>query len=101
MADQEWAPTRAELMEEIEEKALDLKAFCEARNLVRTRVVEVKDSKSTLTPLANWAGTDAVLGSLDLSIHAMERTLDELHAMLRATPHTLTLVRGGNDGSES
>ena len=33
------------------------------------------DSKSELTPLPVWSGTDAVLGSLDLAIAAMEGTL--------------------------
>lgn len=72
-----------ELEAEIQEKSLDLSAFQEARRIVRERVLAVKDSQSQLTPLPNWSGTDAVLGSLDLAIHAMERTLDELLEMKR------------------
>ena len=45
------------------------------------RITEVSDSLSELTPLARWSGTDAVLGSLDLAIHSMARTLDQLWAM--------------------
>lgn len=80
-----------DLRAEIAEKSLDLKAFVTAREVIRTRVVEVSDSKSTLTPLPNWSGTDAVLGSLDLAIHSMERTLEELKLMLNAKP-SLKLV---------
>lgn len=72
-----------ELEAEIREKSLDLVAFVEARKIIRARVLEVRDSQSPLTPLPNWSGTDAVLGSLDLAIHAMEGTLDELLELKR------------------
>jgi hypothetical protein len=78
----EYKVSRAQLVAELEEKTADLKAFSEAREIIRRRVLEVKDSKCELTPLPHWSGTDAVLGSLDLSIHAMERTLAELHFLL-------------------
>lgn len=68
---------------EIDEKSKDLAAFLEAREIVRKRVLEVVDSESALTPLPKWSGTDAVLGSLDLAIHAMERTLGELNECLK------------------
>ncbi len=61
----------------------DWRAFSEARAIIRKRVIEVKDSRSELTPLPEWSGTDAVLGSLDLAIHAMERTILELSEMLK------------------
>lgn len=82
-----------ELKAEIEEKSLDLKAFVQARDIIRARVVEVRDSQSPLTPLPNWSGTDAVLGSLDLAIHSMERTLEELSVMLDRARPTLQLVK--------
>lgn len=66
---------------ELQEKTADLAAFSKAREIIRQRVLEVKDSGSGLTPLPFWSGTDAVLGSLDLSIHAMERTIAELQTM--------------------
>lgn len=78
--------TRQEITAELEEKARDLDAFSSARELIRRRVLEVKDSQSKLTPLPQWSGTDAVLGSLDLSIHAMERTLEELRTLLSNLP---------------
>jgi hypothetical protein len=74
--------TRAELLLEVEEKSKDLDAFKRARDVVRSRVLEVSDSQSKLTPLPYWSGTDAVLGSLDLACNAIERTLEELVVML-------------------
>ena len=67
-----------ELQAEIDEKTKDCRAFAAAREIIRRRLVEVKDSQSKLTPLPYWSGTDAVLGSLDLAIHSMERTVTEL-----------------------
>jgi len=77
---------------EIEEKSLDLQAFVQAREIIRARVLEVADSPSPLTPLPNWSGTAAVLGSLDLTINAMEHTLDELRQMVSSKP-MLRLVK--------
>jgi len=67
-----------DILLEIEEKEMDLKSFVTAREIIRNRVLEVTDSQCALTPLPHWSGTDAVLGSLDLAIHAMERTINEL-----------------------
>lgn len=89
---QDWQPTRPELEAEIEEKTLDLKAFVAAREIIRQRVWDVKDSPSKLTPLPTWSGTDAVLGSLDLCIHAMERTIGELQEMRKHAIVPLRLV---------
>jgi hypothetical protein len=69
---------------EIKEKSEDLRVFSEARSLIRRRVRELRDSQSNLTPLTEWSGTDAVLGSLDLAIHAMERTIQELKQLHEA-----------------
>lgn len=82
-----------ELRAEIEEKSLDLSAFVHARDIIRARVLEVVDSPSPLTPLPQWSGTDAVLGSLDLAIHSMERTLAELQTMLESARPSLQLVK--------
>jgi hypothetical protein len=71
-----------ELRAEVEEKSKDLAVFLRARDEIRARVMEVSDSQSKLTPLTQWSGTDAVLGSLDLACHAIERTLEELNVLL-------------------
>jgi hypothetical protein len=84
----------------LDEMTLDLRAFVSAREIVRSRVLEVKDSQNPFTPLPQWAGTDAVLGSLDLAIHAMERTISELNELKRSTSPTLKLINGGADGGK-
>ncbi len=92
--------TRNELLAEIEEKSKDLEVFARARDDIRRRVTEVLDSQSQLTPLPSWSGTDAVLGSLDLACHAMERTIEELKLILDsiAPEPFLKLVRSSDDG---
>lgn len=91
--------SRTEVLAEIEEKSADLEAFQKARDIVRQRVVAVQDSQSKLTPLPAWSGTDAVLGSLDLVCHAIERTLDELRDLLQTLPDEKPVFRvvGGTD----
>jgi hypothetical protein len=89
--------SRAELEAEIAEKSEDLRVFAEARDMIRKRVQEVVDSNSKLTPLPTWSGTDAVLGSLDLAVHSMERTIEELRALLREAPPALHVVDGGKE----
>lgn len=92
--------SRAELLAEIDEKSKDLDAFIKARDLVRARVLEVSDSPSKLTPLPHWSGTDAVLGSLDLVCHSIERTLSELHVLLETSEPekpNLRVILGGPD----
>lgn len=85
--------TLKELEAEIQEKSQDLAVFLEARDQIRRRVVEVSDSPSQLTSLPHWSGTDAVLGSLDLACHAIERTLEELKQRLRVAKDEETQKR--------
>ena len=42
---------------------------------------EVKD-ESQMMKLVEWSGTSAVMGSLEMAIHAMERTVGELKSIL-------------------
>jgi hypothetical protein len=85
--------TREQLQFEIKEKSRDLEVFTQARSLIRGRVLEVADSQSPLTPLPHWSGTDAVLGSLDLSISAIARTVEELQAELENLPEERPTLR--------
>lgn len=70
-----------EIEEEIVEKRRDLAAFSEARAILMARLLQVMDVPSNLTPLQSWSGTVAVLGSLDLSVSCIERTVAELTRM--------------------
>jgi hypothetical protein len=102
-------PSRQEVEAEISEQELDLAAFREARDLIRKRVVVSTDTPRLLMPLHQWSGSDAVLGSLDLVIHSLERTIHELvvmrdHSDLLTVPTEpppkkphLTLVKGNDD----
>lgn len=92
--------TKKQVEDEIKEKAKDLEVFWKARELIRARVLEVAESECRLTPLPNWSGTDAVLGSLDLAIHSMERTLEELRNIRVEEPvarPTLRIVRSDDE----
>lgn len=71
---------------ELEETQKDLSVFHQARDLIRRRVEEVRDEGvHRLMPNAlMWSGTEAVLGTLDLVVHALERTAGELREELSA-----------------
>lgn len=69
-------------MAEIEENWRDIRAFNEAYSVIHRRVQEVKD-EGRMLQLVEWSGTAAVMGTLDLSIHAMERAVGELQDILR------------------
>jgi len=66
---------------ELREHQADLKAFQDAYGCVHRRVQEVKD-ENQLMMLVGWSGTSAVMGSLELAIHAMERVVEELKQLL-------------------
>jgi hypothetical protein len=86
-------PTRQELEVEIREQQYDLEAFQKARDLVRIRIYVSMETQRMLTPLHTWSGSDAVVGSLDLVIHAIERTISELEEMLNKSEPTETHPR--------
>lgn len=67
---------------ELTEHELDLTAFQTAYSIIHRRVTEVRDEGRLMT-LVNWSGTSAVMGSLELATHAMERTIEELRDILR------------------
>lgn len=67
---------------ELSEHIKDLTAFKGAYSRIHARVLEVQD-EGRLMKLVNWSGTSAVMGSLELSIHAIERTVEELKDLLK------------------
>lgn len=67
---------------ELGEHTKDLAAFKSAYAVIHSRVLEVQDA-GRLMKLVNWSGTAAVMGSLELTIHAIERTVEELKDLLR------------------
>jgi hypothetical protein len=59
-----------------------LVAFQGAYNVIKERVQEVKDEHRMLK-LVDWSGTAAVIGTLELTIHAVEMTVAELEDIRR------------------
>jgi len=74
--------SRSHVELELQEHTKDLAAFKGAYHQIHCRVLEVQDA-GRLMKLVNWSGTAAVMGSLELTIHAIERTVDELKDLLK------------------
>lgn len=63
---------------EIAELRKDYVAFCTAYDLLCKRITESSETVPSRTPvLHTWSGTRAVIGSLEMSCHAIERTIIE------------------------
>src|SRR5262249_36941036 len=66
------------LKQELEEIRKDYTSYATAYELIRRRVDASESSDfQRKPPLRQWAGTCAVMGSLELVIHAVERTAAE------------------------
>lgn len=74
--------SRRLINEELADTKLDLKAFSAAYSCVHNRIQGVKD-EGRMLQIVNWSGTAAVMGTLELSIHALERTMEEMKVILR------------------
>jgi len=68
---------------EFSELQKDLEAFTVGYDAVRRRIQECLELDPPRSPqLHDWSGTSAVLGSLELSIHAIERTISGYREIL-------------------
>lgn len=74
--------SRRDLMSELKEQKLDLQAFSTSYEIIRQRVQTLKD-EGRMLKLVDWSGTSAVMGSLEMSIHAIERVTDEVRALIK------------------
>ncbi len=73
------------LQREREELRRDRHAFGSALDVMQRRILESNETDIPRTPrLHEWSGTRAVVGSLEMSLHAVERTLDEINRMIEA-----------------
>lgn len=69
---------------EREEMRKDLKAFNKAYEVLRQRLLESNETEIPRRPLLHeWSGSRAVVGSLEISIHAIERTIAELGVLIQ------------------
>jgi len=83
----------------------DYKAFIQALEILQRRLIESNEVDPPRFPLLHqWSGSRAVVGSLELSIHAIRRTIDEYDGFIRKVESgeipnsdrpTLTLLDGG------
>ena len=78
--------SRRALIEELQEHQLDLDTFNAAYESIHARVQTVKD-EGRMLQLVNWSGTAAVMGALELSIHSIERTMDEILSIIYRIDH--------------
>src|SRR5580698_9791594 len=93
------------LEKEREELRKDYRAFGNSYEILRARLLESSETVPVRHPeLHTWSGTRAVMGSLEMSIHAIERTIIEYGELIRkvssgeientdSVPPRLTLVK--------
>lgn len=72
------------LTRERDELRKDLEAFKRAYDILKKRILESNETEIPRRPLLHeWSGSRAVVGSLEMSIHALERTLEEVLELVR------------------
>lgn len=67
---------------EIEELRKDFVVFANAYDALRARILESSEVQRQ-PDLHTWSGTRAVVGSLEMSIHAIERTIIEHDTLIQ------------------
>lgn len=82
MADRELSLTA--VLRERDEMRKDYDAFSKAYDLIKGRIFESSETQPPRHPLLHtWSGTRACCGSLEMSIHAIERVIEELNETAR------------------
>lgn len=77
------------LKAELAELKKDLQSFSEAYDILCKRMIESNETPRARRPLLHeWSGSRAVVGSLEMSIHAIERVLHE-------TAHLIERIEAG------
>ena len=72
------------LRAERDEMQKDWLAFVGAYDQIRRRIVESTELQPPRHPLLHqWSGAAAVCGALELSVHAIERTITEYDDLIR------------------
>lgn len=73
------------LKREFEELRRDRHAFAAALDLLQRRILESNETEIPRRPLLHeWSGTRASVGSLEMALHAVERTLEEVNRLVLA-----------------
>jgi len=72
------------LEQELDELRRDYIAFSGAYDLLRHRLLESTELNPPRFPLLHeWSGSRAVCGSLEMAIHAIQRTIEEYNELIR------------------
>lgn len=73
------------LVRERTELLRDRLAFGAALDVMKRRIIESNESDIPRQPLLHeWSGTRAVVGSLEMALHAVERSLEEMDRLILA-----------------
>ncbi len=84
MSDQPTSLSLSFLRSELSELKKDHEAFVIAYDAICRRIVESSDHSPARSPkLLEWSGSRAVCGTLELSIHAIERTIAEYESLAK------------------
>lgn len=71
------------LRRERDELLRDRHAFATALGALERRLLESNDTDVPRRPLLHeWSGSRAAVGSLEMALHAIERTLDEANKLI-------------------
>lgn len=71
------------LRREREELRRDRYAFAASLDVIKRRILDSNETELPRSPLLHeWSGTRAVVGSLEMALHAVERTLDEIDKLI-------------------
>lgn len=72
------------LEQEKEELVKDLAVFTKAYDILRRRVIYSEDHGPKRVPvLRQWSGTCSVLGALEMSIHSIERSVEDYSVLIQ------------------
>lgn len=73
------------LKRERDELLRDRTAFASALDILQKRILESNETEIPRQPLLHtWSGTRACVGSLEMALHAVERTIDQVEQMIYA-----------------
>lgn len=87
-----WSLSRLKC--ELVELRKDRDAWAQALSAIRTRVVESNELEIPRRPILHeWSGTRAVMGSLEVTLHLIERVIEETTNLIESiesgeTPNT-------------
>lgn len=71
------------IQREREELRRDRHAFAESLDILKKRILESRDTEIPRRPLLHeWSGTRSCVGSLEMSLNAIERTINEMDALI-------------------